>query len=438
MTYRRATLTRLLIHLRPSLSAMCYRARCSVLFAICYLLSIIFIPTLYGQSTNGDITLTQEALVPTGGVVGGGNPMQIVASVGEPEGGTLLNPTVTIQAGFQSTTSSLPPGSRTITVQGTTDDPAASVVVNGIAAAVSALTFQASGIVLNEGPNAISVDVTDPAGHKTTKTVTVTLDTHPPARATVAAPAAFTSQTTESLSGTKTPGTSVWINGVEVVSLDNATSWTATVSLIEGDNVLVIVTKDAAGNASATNTITIVRDNQPPVLSVSSPSKTNLNPLTIAGTVDDSLTAVTANGIIATRTGKNFSVAVPLTLGSNTILVKATSPNGYVSTKTLTVTLGTIPTITTLNPPIGTTPYVGTSLTLSATATDQQSDPIEYQFLLSGALLRDWGAASSVSWTPSLAQLGRQSLEVHVRDAFGGENSQSLRVFVIRQPVPPQ
>lgn len=391
------------------------------------------------QSSNGIITFRQEAIASGGGTVSA-NPIQFITAIGDPVGGLSNNGTLNFFTGTPGSVPSLPPGTRTITVTGTVDDPSASVLTNGTAASVDGVGNFSSQVTLFEGLNTISVEAVDPAGHRTTQTITVTLDTHPPARPTAVIPSTAFTASTYTLSGTKTPGTSVWVDGVEVVPLDNATTWSATVSLsVEGDNVFSIITKDTAGNSSATNAVIIVLDNLPPIIQVSAPSKTNLSPLTITGTVDDSLTKVEANGVLASRSGKTFTVAVPLTtLGLNTITVKATSPNGYISTKTLTVTLGSIPTITPLVPAPSTKLYESVSQSILATATDAESDPIEYQFLLNGTILQDWGATSSASWTPSLAQLGRQVVEVKVRDGFGGESIQQSRVYVIRKPVPPQ
>ena len=132
------------------------------------------------------------------------------------------------------------------------------------------------------------------------------------------------------------------MNGVEVVPLSDATEWTATITLTEGDNVLVIVAKDAAGNASTSATVTIIVDNLPPVVTFAPPAKTNFTPALLAGSVDDSKTTVTINGVAANRTGRTFELTTPLSLGPNAFHLVATSPNGYVTAADYTVILGTI------------------------------------------------------------------------------------------------
>lgn len=373
-----------------------------------------------------------------GGRVGSGNPMQAITVIGAPGGGLAGGGGITIYVGAPPGTYTLPPGTKIIAVEGTVGDTAATVTVNGLGAVTSGTTFRAEGILLVEGPNTITVTATDRAGNETIRAVTVTLLTHPPARPTVAAAPAVTTATSYTLTGTKTPGTSIWLNGVEVVARDDATTWSITVSLVEGDNVFVITTKDAIGNQSAAKTTTIVVDNLPPVITVTSPGKTNLTPHLLTGMVDDSLTRVEVNGVVVTNTGRNFQREIALVEGANAVTITATSPNGYVTTQSLTITLGTIPAITSVQPADGGKPYAGDALTISVNATDQENDPIECQVLLDGQVLAGWGAAASATWTPTIAQRGLHTIELQARDSFGGSASRQTQVYVVRKPIMPQ
>ena len=395
-------------------------------------------PTFYAQPTNGIVTLIQDTVASVGAEAGSGNPASLVFSTGQPSGGDVLNGAFAIMAGYPTEPPSWPPGTRTVLVTGTVDDPTASVVVNGIPATVSSGIFSAI-VPLTEGPNSITAVFTDPAGNSTSRSITVTLNTQPPPRPTVWTPLAVTTASSYPLSGTKTPGTSIWINGVEVVPLNDATTWSATVTLVEGDNILLIVAKNTLGNVSASATANIIVDNLPPVITLSptTPAKTNLNPFTLTGTVDDSLTRVEVNGIVATRSAKSFEAAVPLLEGPNTLTITATSPRGYVSTETPSMTLGTIPTITSFQPPDGTKRPAGTTITITISATDKEADPVEFQILNNGAILVDWTSSSSNPWTPTEANRGVHALEVRVRDGFGGYASQQVEVYVARRQVQP-
>lgn len=407
----------------------------------------------FAQSTNGITTLIQDTLTSGGGKVGGGNPMSIATVVGEPLGGRSANVDFTVRIGYQPATLTLPAGTRTIAVEGSIDDPTASVSVNSLPATITGSTFRAEGIPLIEGLNVMSATATDVAGNRSTTSITVTLDTQPPARPTVAITPEVTTANSYTLTGTKIPGSSIWMNGVQVVALNDQTSWTAVMTLVEGDNEFAITAKDAAGNLSTAARIIIVVDNLPPVISnltyrdpegtslrldpTTSQPKTNFPQVTIAGQVDDHLTQVRINGVTAKRTGRTFQADVPLNPGPNTLKLVATSPLEHVTTQTLQVILGYLPTVASLMPPDGTKAYVGDSTTFSITATDVDNDPLDYQLLRDGAILVDWTSGASHPWIPTIADLGPHAFEARVRDGFGGFAPKSAEVYVLRKPLPP-
>jgi hypothetical protein len=94
-----------------------------------------------------------------------------------------------------------------------------------------------------------------------------------------------------------------------------------------------------------------------------------------------------------------------------------------------------MPIITGLQPPDDVFVASGAALTVSIAATDREGDAIQYQILLDGAPLAAWGATSSVSWTPTLAQLGMHTLKFSVRDDFGGSRTDENDIYVARPPI---
>ncbi len=298
--------------------------------------------------------------------------------------------------------------------------------------------FIAKAVPLTQGRNKLVSTATDQDNNSAGKTVFVFVDTSPPPRPTVGVTPSVTTGTNITLTGTKAAGTSLWINGSRVASVSlEATTWSATVPLVEGDNEFAVVAKDAAGNASAENRVNVIVDTLPPVLTINAPAKTNLSPLTVTGTVDDSLTTVTVNGQPAARTRRAFSASVNLVEGPNSVTVIATSPKGYATTKTVPVIRGTIPTIQSVQPLDGKKFYAGSPTTIQAIATDKENDPVTFQVLLDGAILVDWTANASQTWTPTLADRGRRTVEIRVQDGFGGYTSKQVSVYVIRMPVRP-
>ncbi|MBI3011409.1 MAG: hypothetical protein HYY58_02820 [Candidatus Omnitrophica bacterium] len=388
-----------------------------------------------GQSTHEILTLVGGGMASGGGWVGSGNPMQVFTAIGQPLGGSMANSAVSVLGGLIAFGRSPSPATRLITVEGAADEPIASAFVNRIQAQVERATFRATGVRLIEGSNTITISASDLAGNSTTTTITVSFDARPPARPTVAATPPVTTATTHTLTGTKTPGSSIWVNGVEVVPLGDATTWTATVSLVEGENVLVIVSKDAAGNPSTSATATVTVDNLPPVVTFQPPAKTNFNPLLLRGSVDDRQTLVTINGVSAARAGRAFELSLPLTPGANALHLVATSPNGHVTEADYTVRLGTMPTIHAVQPADATKLYVGAPSTILTSATDQDEDPMQYQARLDGVALSEWSLNPSQSWIPGADHIGRHTLTVAVRDDDGGSSAQDVEVFVVRAPI---
>lgn len=73
--------------------------------------------------------------------------------------------------------------------------------------------------------------------------------------------------------------------------------------------------------------------------------------ITVTGTVDDAIATVTVNGTAATLTGGNFSAAVTLTEGENTITAVATDPAGNSSSASVEVSLDTVPPVIVISSP---------------------------------------------------------------------------------------
>ena len=400
------------------------------------------------------ITLRQACMSSTGGAMSG-LAMAAVSVAGESPAGDSTTTAVTLKAGYTLATTPLPPGSRTIDVSGTLNEPVSNVTVNAIPATLTDTMFVAHNVPIVEGPNTITALATDLAGNIGTHNITVYLDTHPPAMPTTTTHLTVITANNYQLCGTKTAQTSLWINGAQAVPLDNATSWCVTLSAIEGDNNFTIVAKDAAGNASASTVSNLLVDNLPPVVSniqyfdsqgaplnldpATHLPKTNFATATITGTVDDSLTVVTVNGLTATRSAQNFQVQVPLALGSNALTLIATSPNNHVTQQPLTVARGQLPIITGIAPPDGSKSYADTTVTIQGSATDPDNDPLEFQLSIDGQVVTPWSSASSTTWTPSTTVIGIHPIRVEVRDNFGGAPLQDVEAYVVHQPIaPPQ
>ena len=85
-------------------------------------------------------------------------------------------------------------------------------------------------------------------------------DIIPPAQPTLNTVTSPTNIPTQTLSGNKESNTSIWINGVEVISVNFDTTWSYSYNLSEGTNNISITSRDTAGNESSVETATIKYD----------------------------------------------------------------------------------------------------------------------------------------------------------------------------------
>ncbi len=142
-------------------------------------------------------------------------------------------------------------------------------------------TFEQAG---SYGPIEITVSDGDLSD---TESFTITVEnvapwTTPPGIGglTLDAIASPTNVTTQVIGGTKPAYTAILVNGVEMVSRDRLTIWSAEVALSEGSNPLAIRLQDVAGLASSALGTTIVLDTIPPAITVTSPNPGEVIPLT--------------------------------------------------------------------------------------------------------------------------------------------------------------
>lgn len=158
-------------------------------------------------------------------------------------------------------------------------------------------------------------------------------------------------------------------------------TYTPQSALTDGSHTVTVNATDNDGNTAVQKTTTFTVDTVAPTLNVTAPVdnlKTNIAPCNVIGSTNDvtsSSVAVTVklNGAdqgAVTVTSGNFSKAITLTNGSNTIIVRSTDLAGKFTEVTRTVSLNTVaPTISN----IAITPNpanTGASIVISCTVTD--------------------------------------------------------------------
>jgi len=187
----------------------------------------------------------------------------------------------------------------------------------------------------------------------------------------------------------------VIINGTPVV-LDAFNSFTQVFTLKEGQNTFITTALDNAG-LEATDSRTVTLDTSRPVITVTAPadnSTLSATSVVVTGYLDNpgTLTAVVNNGSpkSADMTGNNFSIALNLSGGTNTIELTATDLAGNSSTAKRTIVSDTT------KPSLAVT-YPGTDSTINATS-----------FTLAGTVSDDLGSSlvsvtmEGVTYTPQV------------------------------------
>lgn len=141
-----------------------------------------------------------------------------------------------------------------VQVTGSTE-PGATVVVDGVLAAVSASGQFSVGVALQEGANNITATATDAAGNLANASVVVTLDTRAPAIAiTSPASGANVTSPTVTVTGTTEAGATLVVNG-QAVTVGAAGAFSVQLTLSEGANLVTATATDAAGNSASTQVV---------------------------------------------------------------------------------------------------------------------------------------------------------------------------------------
>lgn len=93
----------------------------------------------------------------------------------------------------------------------------------------------------------------------------------------------------------------------------------------------------------------------------------------------------------------------------------------------------TPPQITSLIPATGTTFYENDIITISATANDSDSSPLEYRFFIDGEIKQAWSRVATYNY---IAGFGTHNIKVEAQDVGGIDNKES-EIHVFRKPINP-
>lgn len=202
------------------------------------------------------------------------------------------------------------------------------LTVDGQPATLVGGHFVAGPYTLSEGARTWSLRATDAAGNETTRTHRLVRDSTPPVL-TVSQPqqGAVRGASPIAVVGTVTDthAVTVTVNGTSATL--TGTTWVVpNVPLAEGETLLSVEARDAAGNVTGA-TRTVVLDTLPPAVAITDPAPGTVVPgttIAVSGSVaDPHLDRVEVNGVRATVSNGTWTASVPLSEGSNDLVARA-------------------------------------------------------------------------------------------------------------------
>ena len=240
-----------------------------------------------------------------------------------------LAPTLTISAPAQGDLlADLP-----VVVQGTVQDASdVSVTVNGTAATRTLDAWQVSFASLPEQKNTLTVVATDAARNQSSTALDVILDLTPPVLDVASPPTGFlTNAATIDVSGTVADATAVTltINGAPVAVAGG--SFTATVTLVDGDNPIQVIATDAAGRSTAANLV-VTQDAIQPTVELTTPD-------TISDITSGEVSATVTDNLAVSEVVFLVNGEITETFTEPPFMIELAVPDGAVPGDTVTIAL---------------------------------------------------------------------------------------------------
>lgn len=329
--------------------------------------------------------------------------------------------------------------SSVVTLTGTVDAGASVTVTNQTTSVTTNAVVNGASwscdVALVEGANSLSVAAQKVQSAKSVAVIALTLDTMPPVLSVSALPSgSYVSTAVQNISGSVSDqnAVSVTVNGVAAVLTNNVFS--IPVSLLNGSNQISVVAADAAGNTTV-DSRTIYFDATRPVITVQEPvdvSYTSSALLNVSGSVDK-VSSVTVSGIAAAVQGNNWSAAVELVPGVNTVEIVATDLYGNTSSVKRSVTLDTSkPDLAVVSPAQDIAVNVP-NVQISGTVVDATALTLEYS--VNGTVGVVPVSAGTYSFNIDFATEGNYPVALTAKDSAG--NTSTVVRNVIYDKTPP-
>jgi hypothetical protein len=242
-----------------------------------------------------------------------------------------------------------------------------------------------------------------------------------------------TNLTALTISGTTENGATVTVNGAAATV--NGTSWSTTISLAEGLNLLTVIASNTKGATVKTVTVNALPPTGNPVsLTINPlPAMTASATVTLSGTVTTGA-SVTVNGTAATVTGTTWSLPVTLTPGNNNFLIIASKATLSDTAASIDITLdNTPPLLTSFLPPNGTATSTPV-LPLSGTVTDDSPTSVTVTLNGSSQII---DVSEDIFSTALVLAGGSNVVSLMATDAAGNKSS-IISSTLVYNPLAPR
>ena len=318
-----------------------------------------------------------------------------------------------------------------IEVEGMVLEPELAVDINGIPQAILPDNHFKETLRLYEGPNLIRVFARDLAGNTRLLLANVTLDTvAPPLSIDFPQDRHLTRSPALEVRGRSEPGATVSAKG-STAKVGGSGAFVLVVNLTEGENLLIVMAKDPAGNPTQI-ALHVTLDTVAPSLTIEEPKDgllTKADKLRVVGTVEmeDGL-VLSVGGSFVLPVGGRYNYTVDLVEGKNVITVTARDRVGNEAHANRTVIRRTIaPELRITNPPRDYMPTNRAHFTITGvTAPDVdltiQGVPVEVR------------PDGNFSGTVDLVS-GENAVVVEAKDALG--NTAKVIIHLVLDTEPP-
>ncbi|MDD3905372.1 MAG: putative Ig domain-containing protein [Candidatus Omnitrophica bacterium] len=267
-----------------------------------------------------------------------------------------------------------------------------------------------------------------------------------------------TSNTVQTLSGTKDINTSIWMNGVEKVPIDSFTTWSVSITLAEGQNNINVTAKNSTGGESQSALASILLDTTPPTTPVMIDDGATTNYISTFHAVwsaQDAESGIieyryritdgtnggsvirdwTSTGVVPEVTATELSLSK-----GHTYYFSVQARNGAglwscISSSGGGTLIQAAPDIISISPVAGSILDSENTVDFNINAIDQEGDAIQYRILVDGEIVSDWNSAPNFSWQMTSPESGARQATVYVKDTWGNENSGCVSIYLARKAL---